>query len=68
MVTAATIYMSLLGQEGLARVARQSHANTANLVAGLCAIDGVERLYGGPFFHEVASRRWRQETSWEAMT
>ena len=54
MVTAATIYMSLLGIEGLARVARKSHANTVRLVAGLCAIDGVERLYDGPYFHEVA--------------
>ena len=56
MVTAATIYMSLLGFEGIARVATQSHANTARLVDGLCAIDGVERLYEGPYFHEVALR------------
>ena len=56
MVTAATIYLSLLGFEGLARVARRSHANTARLVEGLCAIDGIERLYDGPFFHEAALR------------
>jgi glycine dehydrogenase subunit 1 len=56
MVTAATIYMSLLGHDGIARVARQSHANTTRLVKGLCAIDGLERLYGGSFFHEVALR------------
>ncbi len=54
MVTAATIYMSLLGFDGLARVARRSHANTVRLVDGLCAIDGIERLYDGPFFHEAA--------------
>ena len=60
MVTAATIYMSLLGFEGLANVAKVSHANTALLVDGLCAIDGVERLYEGPFFHEVALRLNRQ--------
>jgi glycine dehydrogenase subunit 1 len=54
MVTAATIYMSLLGFEGLARVARSSHANTTRLVDGLCAIDGIQRLYEGPFLHEVA--------------
>ena len=54
MVTAATIYMSLLGYDGIANVARQSHANTTRLVDGLCALDGVERLYPGPFFHEVA--------------
>lgn len=54
MVTAATIYMSLLGHEGLVKVANTSHANTARLCDGLTAIDGVERLYDGPFFHEVA--------------
>jgi glycine dehydrogenase subunit 1 len=56
MVTAATIYMSLLGLEGLAQVARKSYANTTRLVDGLCAIDGVRRLYEGPYFHEVALR------------
>ncbi|MEL7185305.1 MAG: aminomethyl-transferring glycine dehydrogenase subunit GcvPA [Pseudomonadota bacterium] len=54
MVTAATIYMSLLGYEGLRKVAEVSHANTTAAVNGLCAIDGVERLYDGPFFHEAA--------------
>ena len=54
MVTAATIYMSLLGFEGIRRVAQASHANTAALMNGLCAIDGVEPLYEGGFFHEVA--------------
>jgi glycine dehydrogenase subunit 1 len=54
MVTAATIYLSLLGFEGLKSVAKSSHANTALLVDGLCGIDGIDRLYDGPFFHEVA--------------
>jgi glycine dehydrogenase subunit 1 len=54
MVTAATIYMSLLGSDGLAAVAKQSAHNTARLAAGLASIDGVERLFDGPAFHEVA--------------
>jgi glycine dehydrogenase subunit 1 len=54
MVTAATIYMSLLGFEGLVRVANTSHANTALLADGLTGLNGVDRLYEGPFFHEVA--------------
>jgi glycine dehydrogenase subunit 1 len=54
MVTAATIYMSLLGYEGLVNVANASHANTSRLINGLCGIDGIERLYEGPYFHEVA--------------
>ncbi len=56
MVTAATIYMSLLGYEGLARVARQSHRNAARLAAGLCGVSGVERAFDGPHFHEVGLR------------
>ena len=54
MVTASTIYMALLGIDGIAHVARQSHANTALLVDGLCEIGGINRLYSGPYFHEVA--------------
>ena len=54
MVTAATIYLSLLGAEGLGRVAAQSHVNTRRLVDGLCRLDGVDRLFEGPYFHEVA--------------
>lgn len=53
LVTAATIYMSLLGGEGLCRVAARSQQQTAKLAERLCAIDGVERLFDGPHFHEV---------------
>ncbi|MBK1733736.1 glycine dehydrogenase (aminomethyl-transferring) [Halorhodospira abdelmalekii] len=56
MATAATIYMALLGSEGLARVAAMCHERTRELVQRLTAIDGVERLYDGPFFHEVPLR------------
>lgn len=53
LVTAATIYMSLLGYKGLQEVARASHANTRNLLDKLCQIEGVERVFNGPFFHET---------------
>ncbi len=56
MVTAATIYMSLLGYGGLRQVALRSQQNTASLVERLLALNGVERLYEGPHFHEVALR------------
>jgi glycine cleavage system P protein (glycine dehydrogenase) subunit 1 len=56
MVTAATIYMALVGFHGLRSVATRSHQNVAKLVAGLTAIDGIERLLDGPYFHEVALR------------
>jgi len=53
LVTAATIYMSLLGPEGLKRVASASHANTQQLVAQLTAIPGVRLAFERPRFHEA---------------
>src|SRR5450432_1367678 len=53
MVTAATIYMSLLGAEGLARVAAASLQRTADLVHALCQIDGVSAAFDAPRFHEA---------------
>ena len=54
MVTAATIFMALLGPEGLRRVAAQAHANTLELVEHLAALNGVKRVFSGPIFHEAA--------------
>jgi glycine dehydrogenase subunit 1 len=56
MVTAATIYMSLLGAEGLRRVAAASMLNTNALVDRLTRIDGVSLAFGGPRFHEAVLR------------
>ncbi|MFC1748412.1 aminomethyl-transferring glycine dehydrogenase subunit GcvPA [Pseudomonadota bacterium] len=56
MVTASTIYMSLMGAAGLERVASQSHANTQALADKLCAIDGVERVFSGTSFHDIVLR------------
>jgi glycine dehydrogenase subunit 1 len=53
MVTAATIYMSLLGPEGLRQVAAQSHANMLQLTEQLEKLPGVKRVYSGSCFHEV---------------
>lgn len=53
LVTAATIYMSLLGAQGLAAVARQCHYNTQKLLATLTMIDGVSAAFPTPYFHEV---------------
>ncbi|MGH8160617.1 MAG: aminomethyl-transferring glycine dehydrogenase subunit GcvPA, partial [Gammaproteobacteria bacterium] len=52
-VTAATIYMALLGPEGLHRVATASHARTTALLARLEAAGG-ERRFAAPFYHEAA--------------
>ncbi|GAB3670371.1 aminomethyl-transferring glycine dehydrogenase subunit GcvPA [Salinisphaera aquimarina] len=56
LVTAATIHMSLLGPQGLESVAAASVANTQALVERLTAIDGVERVFDGPCFHECVLR------------
>ena len=56
MVTAATIYMALLGGEGLRRVAAACHARASELVAALTAIRGVQRVFDAPFFHEDVLR------------
>ena len=51
-VTAATIYMSLLGAEGLARVAAHSHNNTYSLVESITQLDGVVAANQAHAFHE----------------
>ncbi len=56
MVTAATIHTALLGAEGLERVALNCHANTTALVEKLTAIEGVSRVFSGPYFHEAVLR------------
>jgi len=56
LVTAATIHMSLLGAEGLARAAASSHHNTNSLVEQLTAINGVEQAFSGAAFHERVLR------------
>jgi glycine dehydrogenase subunit 1 len=53
MVTAATIYLSLLGAEGLERVAAASVQRTDDLVAALTRIKGVRAAFTAPRFHEA---------------
>lgn len=55
-MTAATIYTSLLGPDGLEAVAAHCHANTRTLVAKLSAIDGVSEVFSAPVFHEAVLR------------
>jgi glycine dehydrogenase subunit 1 len=56
MVTGATIYMSLLGAEGLAGVATACMSNTARMVEELAGVEGVEPVFSGPQFHEAVVR------------
>ncbi len=63
MTVAATIYLSLMGPQGLARVAETCHANSVDLHRRLTAIPGVEPLFTGPFFHEFAVKLARPVTT-----
>lgn len=52
LVIAATLYMSLLGAEGMYRVAASSHQNTVLLQQKLASVPGVKAIFKGPVFHE----------------
>lgn len=56
LVTAATIYMSLLGAEGLRNVALVSHQNAQTLQKKLIEIEGVSTVFHRPYFHEFVLR------------
>lgn len=53
LMTAATIYMTLVGPAGLARVAESCMARTATLVNKLGEIKGVRDAFAGSRFHEA---------------
>ncbi|TAK75692.1 MAG: aminomethyl-transferring glycine dehydrogenase subunit GcvPA [Gammaproteobacteria bacterium] len=56
MVTASTIYMSLLGPEGLRQVAAVSHQRTREMKQALLSIPGIKAVFASPFFHETVLR------------
>jgi glycine dehydrogenase subunit 1 len=53
LVTAATIYLSLMGPLGLERTAAACHARTRELLAALTRVPGVRLAFAGPCFHEA---------------
>ncbi len=53
MVTAATLYLSLLGPHGLEQVAAACHANTRALLEQVAQVPGVSRAFNRPVFHEA---------------
>lgn len=57
LVTAVTIYLSLLGFEGLKRVAAQCHENAEYLYHQLLTLDFIKPVFSDqPFFHEFVIR------------
>ena len=53
LVTAGTIYMALLGAQGLASVAASCMERSAQLVDALTSIPGVRLAFDRPRFHEA---------------
>ena len=51
----AGVYMSAMGPQGLAQVAKQSMAKAHYLAKELCAIEGVSLAYTGEYFHEFVT-------------
>jgi glycine dehydrogenase subunit 1 len=53
LMMAGTVYLALLGAEGLERVAALSMSRTEELVRALSGIPGVRREFAGAGFHEA---------------
>jgi glycine dehydrogenase subunit 1 len=53
LMMAGTVYMALLGAEGLERVAAACLARTAELVSALSRLPGVQCAFTGTRFHEA---------------
>ncbi|MBV27197.1 MAG: aminomethyl-transferring glycine dehydrogenase [Gammaproteobacteria bacterium] len=54
LVTAGTIYMSLMGPQGVRETALDCHRKTTTLRQRLLELDGVSDFFAGPTFHEFA--------------
>jgi len=53
LVTAVTIYLTILGFDGLQRVAKQCHHNLHALLQRLTALPGVSLAHSSKHFHEA---------------
>ncbi len=53
LVTASTIYMSLIGPKGLQQVALASHQNMLTLKQKATTLSGVKVVFESPVFHEI---------------
>ena len=53
LVTAATIYLSLMGDVGLSNVAAKCHQGIKRLIQSACEIEGVSTKFSQAVFHET---------------
>ena len=63
----AGLYMATMGPDGMAQAAEQSMAKAHYLARELCAIDGVELVYPGEYFHEFVTRTPHREAILSAL-
>ena len=63
----AGLYMAAMGSDGMAEAARQSMAKAHYLADALCALEGVELVYPGPYFHEFLTRLPRRDAVLQAL-
>ena len=53
--------MATMGPDGMAEAAEQSMAKAHYLEKALCALPGVEPVYGGAYFHEFVLKMPRRQ-------
>ena len=63
----AGLYMATMGPDGMAQAAEQSMAKAHYLEKALCALPGVEPVYGGAYFHEFVLNMPRSQELLEAL-
>ena len=63
----AGLYMATMGPDGMAQAAEQSMAKAHYLEKALCALPGVEPVYGGAYFHEFVLKMPRSQELLEAL-
>jgi glycine dehydrogenase subunit 1 len=52
----AAVYLSVLGEEGFAELARQCHSKAVYAAEKISAIPGYQRVHTGEFFHEFVTQ------------
>ena len=63
----ASVYMAVMGPEGMAEAARQCLSKAHYLAKALCAIPGVSLRYPGEYFHEFVTELPRVPEVLEAL-
>ena len=63
----ASVYMAVMGPDGMAEVARQCAAKAHYLASKLTEIEGVDLVFDSPFFHEFMTTLPKREEVLKAL-